>query len=103
MSISKENLERVSFSVLSVVKINANIEILLSDTFDYYDLLQTINTLKRNGLLRDYLGELQITDIGLEELTKLETSLGLGKISKMIIPDFRYNIEKIAINEVYLP
>ncbi|MDU5335814.1 hypothetical protein [Enterococcus sp.] len=100
---SKEHLERLSFSVLRVVESNANIEILINDDFSYFDLMKTINDLKKNGLLRDYLGDLELTKHGLDELRKLESNLDIGNVGKMIIPDFRYFVDQIGINDVYLP
>lgn len=103
MNQKKEHLERISYSVLRVVKANANIQILVNDKFSYFDLMKTINDLKNNGLLRDYLGELELTQHGKDELEILENNFRLGNVGKMIIPDFRYFIDKIGINDVYLP
>lgn len=103
MKKSKEYLQQISYSILRVVKSNANIEILINDDFSYFDLMRSIDNLKKNQLLRDYLGKIELTKYGMEELTRLETSMGIGNVGNMIIPDYRYHIDKIGINDVYLP
>ncbi|WP_270597934.1 hypothetical protein [Enterococcus asini] len=100
---SKERLEQISFSILRTVKANANIEILINDEFSYFDLMEALEDLKRNQLLRDYLGKLELTKYGMEELNGLEATMKIGNVGNLIIPDFRYFIDKIDINDVYLP
>ncbi|MGF3226963.1 hypothetical protein [Facklamia sp. P12932] len=97
---NKERLEQITFGILQVIKINANIEILINDEFSYLDLKRAIDDLKRNHLLIDYLGELELTNYGNEELKRLKKTINIGS---MIIPDFRYFIDKRGINDVYLP
>lgn len=103
MKKSKERLEQISFSILRTIKANANIEILINDEFTYFDLMKAIEDLKRNQLLRDYLGKLELTKHGMEELINLEATMEIGNVGNLIIPDFRYFIEKIGVNDVYLP
>ena len=39
----------------------------------------------------------------MEELINLEATMEIGNVGNLIIPDFRYFIEKIGVNDVYLP
>ncbi|MGX7200600.1 hypothetical protein ACWOEH_12245 [Enterococcus nangangensis] len=90
-------------TILRVIRNNLNVNFLINDEFSYSDLMKVINDLKKNGLIRDFLGKLELTSIGLSELNRLEQELKFGNIEKLIIPDYKYFIDKIGVNDVYLP
>lgn len=97
------HIDWINYGVLRVIDSNANVSILLSENFSYFNLMKTLNHLKNNALLRDYSGVLELTDHGKDELIKLERKLEMGNVSKLVIPDFKYIIDKIDIDDVYLP
>lgn len=70
---------------------------------DYFKIGQYIKKLKSNGLVRDYLGELEVTQFGINEMNRLQNKMNFGNIEKLIIPDFKYFIDKKDLFEVYLP
>lgn len=103
LDISESYLERITVTILRIVRNNTNVDFLINDGFSYSDLMKIISDLKKNGLVRDYLGRLELTNNGSKELDRLEKELKFGNVEKLIIPDYKYFIAKIGINDVYLP
>lgn len=95
--------ERVLITFLKIVQKNANVELAINQDMDYYKFNKYLSSLKRNGLVTDLLGKLELTERGVETIKQLENYLKYSNVEKMILPDYRYFIETINENEVYLP
>ena len=103
MKDNKYYQDRLLFTILKVVKENGNIQILLDDNIDYFELSKILISLKQNGLIRDYLGELEITELGIKEINRIQKLMHFGNVEKLVVPEYKYFIEKQSPNEVYLP
>lgn len=90
-------------SILKVIQQDAKVDRLLKNDFNYYNLSQEMNKLKKNNLISDSLGTLEVTRYGYEEIKRIEEMLDYSNIEKMIIPDFKYCVEKQSSLKVYLP
>ncbi|GAA0479901.1 hypothetical protein IRB23M11_23190 [Alkalibacterium sp. m-11] len=99
----KQYSERIYIAVLKIVKNDLDFDILLSESFSYADIGLIIKYLKRNGLVSDLSGYLEVTELGEKYIKDTAKKLRLGNIEKFIIPQLKDVIEKNSKFDVYLP
>ena len=94
--------EALQHAILTVTRYEAGLDLIEGHTYSYTEIAKMMNRLMKNGLITDLKGDLKITNIGLNYLVELNKLNDLGNITNIILPQYRYFIEKVDINKVYL-
>ncbi|MED0666649.1 winged helix-turn-helix domain-containing protein [Bacillus badius] len=89
--------------ILQLVKNNGNIQNIISENVSFSMVYAYIRQLKRNGLITDIYGELELTPLGLKKIEELNEEFGRKHSEKWISPQSEYLIEKWDKFRVYLP
>lgn len=81
---------------------NGNLDPLIDDTHTYKDIAIEITTMLQQSLLVYIDNKLTLTELGLKDLQQTANLLGRNH-GEWIEPLINERIEKISINDIYLP
>ncbi|MED3860853.1 winged helix-turn-helix domain-containing protein [Priestia megaterium] len=97
------NDKRLILVILQLIKHDGNVQSIISQDVDFSMVYGYISHLKRNGLVTDIYGDLQLTDVGIQLINQLNTEFKRTHSEKWISPQYEYIIEKWDKFKVYLP
>lgn len=95
--------KKLILKLLQLVNKNGNIQNIISKDLDYATVFSYLSVLKRNGLITDLYGDLEVTELGFKKIEELNKEFGNEKIHKWISPQDEYIIEKWDKYRIYLP
>lgn len=97
------NKELMRYYLLLMIKRDGNIYMLLNEEYSLLDIRLDLNKLENKRFISDSEGYLKITNAGEQELMRIKNKNELSNIESLIIPYLDYKVEKMNLDEVYLP
>ena len=96
--------EELLLLLLQLIRVNGNTMYLLEHGYTLYDLMRTIDTLKKDGLVRvNDNGGLSTTDNGDLFFYKLNRRLGRKGIYRYLGKHKAFNHELMPLDAIYVP
>ncbi|MED4354326.1 winged helix-turn-helix domain-containing protein [Schinkia azotoformans] len=95
--------ERIILLILQLAKNNGNIMNALNENLKFTTIYEYVSHLKRNGLISDLIGELELTPLGNQKYNELNDKFERKFSDKWISPQYEYIIEKWDKFRIYLP
>lgn len=97
------NKELMRYYLLLMIKRDGSIYMLLNEEYSLLDIRLDLNKLENKSFISDSEGYLKITNAGEQELMRIKNKNKLSNIESLIIPYHDYKVEKMNLDEVYLP
>lgn len=105
MNYDKKNkkIDFLRYYLLILAESNSEINNLLGFDYDFLDIKLEMREMLRQKLIDDSTGHIEVTKKGKKEKQRLRNYYKIGNINSLIVPDLNYSIEKLDMDEVYLP
>lgn len=88
---------------LTVVARNGNINELLYGDYDVSYMLRSIRMFEAEGVIEQREGRFMLTEQGIHLSCTLQRQLGLKAIYKFVMPDRRFRLESMIVDDIYVP
>lgn len=98
-----KNTELLKYYLIILTRTNSDIDILLGSKYSFFDIKIEIRDMVRRKLIDDSTGYMKVTTLGLKEEKRIKQKYQMANIESLVVPMLIYDIEKMDIDEVYLP
>lgn len=99
-----ENIDKEwTLHFLTIVARNGNINELLYGDYDVSYMLRSLRIFEADGVIEHREGRFVLTERGIHLSCTLQRQLGLKAIYRFVMPDRRYRLESMSVDDIYVP